>query len=52
LSQWTDALRSFAVAVAIVVFGHFLIWSAAESALMPDALHDPSVNFEYQSEAL
>lgn len=46
-----QAAQSLAVAVAIVVFGHFLIWSVAESVMMPDALGDTSVNFEYQSDA-
>jgi hypothetical protein len=50
LSQWTDGLR-FAVAVAIVLLGHFMIWLVAESVMMPDAFGGTPTPFEDQAEA-
>jgi hypothetical protein len=47
----TDALRSLAVAVAIVFLGHFLIWLVAQGVIMPDALGDTPTHFEDQADA-
>ena len=47
----TDALRSFAVAVAIVVLGHFMIWLVAEGVMMPDAFGGTPTPFEDQAES-
>jgi hypothetical protein len=47
----TDAPRSFAVAVAIVLLGHFMIWLVAESVMMPDAFDGTPTPFEDQAEA-
>jgi hypothetical protein len=47
----TDALRSFAVAVAIVLLGHFMIWLVAEGVMLPDAFGGTPTPFQDQAEA-